>query len=186
MKRVSELILNIRDFVNNNNLYENHFESDKDGWNKLCVSMDLIEDSCLALSYFESSENSHSDGEKYLRLYGMLQGIILQQDAISALYKIFVKKTLKMNRESSWMIIRNLRNLTVGHPIEKTSGGQGTQRCFISRITLKDDGFQLIVWNKESRSDIYEDIDLKSLYESYKLDAVNHLKEIKQTLADSW
>ncbi len=186
MKRNKVLISEIRNYVNEKNLYESFFKSRIDEWNKICVSMDTFEDSCLALSYYENSSSGLNEGEKYLRLYGMLQAIILQQDAISTLYKIFLNNTLMKKKNSSWLVIRNLRNLTVGHPIEKTSGGRGTKRCFISRITLGDSGFQLIIWNKDSEKNNHENIDLVYIYENYKDDAISHLKEIKQAIENNW
>lgn len=39
-------------------------------WNQLCSSLDVIEDSDLAIDAYLNMEFSKDDGEKYLRLYG--------------------------------------------------------------------------------------------------------------------
>src|SRR2546428_5443317 len=70
------------------------------------------------------------DGEKYLRLYGFFQAVVLQQDAIRYLYKEFVGRELKYSRPSGWNQIRELRNLTAGHPIK--CGGH--QKAFFYRL----------------------------------------------------
>ena len=75
--------------------------------------------------------------------------------------------------------------MTVGHPIEKKNG-QGITRCFISRVTIRSDGFQLIVWNKERNVDEIKSVDLRSLHERYKSEAVTFLESICKTLAATW
>lgn len=71
--------------------------------------------------YFESSGIGQDDGEKYLKLYGLLQAVILQQDSIRELYGIFVGENLISNSNPALENIRQFRNLTAGHPIEKRS-----------------------------------------------------------------
>ena len=187
MKRISALEQQIRDYVNNANFYERHFKSHLDEWNALCVAMDTFGDSCLAMEYYEDAGIGDETGEKYLKLYGLLQAIFLQQDSIRQLYQIFLVKgkDLSPNSDSAWMKIRDLRNLTVGHPIEKRDKSK-TKRCFISRVTVDSDGFQLIIWNKDKGQDEFEDVDLKSLYEMYKSEAINHLESIYQLQIEKW
>ena len=141
--------------------------------------MDTLEDSCLALLDFESKNFGKNDGEKYLRLYGFFQAIILQQDSITNLYKIFLKKKLN-TKNSAWKKLRDLRNLTIGHPINYGEfwNDKKVKRCFISRITINNTGFQLIIWNKEKGKDDYESIDLNLIYGQYKSEVTKHLQEM--------
>ena len=81
-------------------------------------------------------------GENYLRVYGLLQAIFLQQDAIRCLHDQFVGASLEP--QLNWKEIRELRNLSSGHPLEK-SDRSGTRRTMISRITIVDQGFQLMI-----------------------------------------
>ena len=64
----------IRGFVNKPrkqfNLLKNHKL-----WNQLCSSLDVIEDSDLAIDAYLNRKFSKDDGEKYLRLYGVLQAL---------------------------------------------------------------------------------------------------------------
>lgn len=157
----------IRDFVNENNLFKRDFRNVLDKWNKLCVAMDTLEDSTEALDYFEKVGVGEEDGEKYLHLYGLLQAIFLQQDSIRNLYSIFLGIEMIPKKDSSWTKIRNLRNLTIGHPIE-WSKAKKTKRCYISRITIQNKGFHLIIWNVNKLSDEYEEVDFINLYQNYK------------------
>ncbi len=184
MKRISTLERQIRDNDNKANLY-GRFGHDLDKWNTLCVAMDTLGDSCLALEHYEVFGMGQEDGEKYLKIYGLLQAVVLQQDSIRQLYQVFLGSNLKPDYDSAWGKIRKLRNLTAGHPIEKRpegkdkkSGRTGIQRCFISRVTICGGGFQLIIWNKDEARDEFVDVDLKGLYQAYKLEAIKYLETI--------
>jgi hypothetical protein len=187
MEQISQLSGKIRAYTYtwNTDLYKQVYKNRPDEWNAICAAMDILDDTCLAIEDYESHGIGNSDAQKYLRLYGLLQGVFLQQDSIRHLYKTFVGTSLVPLPDSAWAEIRDLRNLTVGHPIEKKNG-QGIRRCFISRVTIRSDGFQLIVWNKEKNVDEIETVDFKSLYERYKSEAVTFLETIWQTLAAKW
>jgi hypothetical protein len=186
LRQISDLEQKIRDFVNNHNLYDKYFKNHfLDEWIILCVSMDILGDTCLALEYYENSGLGDKDGEKYLNLYGLLQAIFLQQDAICQLFQIFMKSNLKPDANSEWMRIRYVRNLVAGHPIEKKDK-KGTKRCLISRATIQSDTFQLIVWKKEENKDEIEDVELKSLFNKYKSESIKHLETIYQAQIKNW
>ena len=185
MRRISALEQKIRHYVNDPNLYDTHFKNDVDQWNALCVAMDTLGDSCLALGHYEASGIGDDYGEKYLKLYGLLQAVFLQQDSIRQLHRTFLENELQADPDSAWVGIRELRNLTVGHPIEKRIKA-GTKRCFISRISISSDRFKLIVCNKDDDRDEFEDVDFKHLYESYKSEAIQHLEKVHQAQHSKW
>lgn len=80
------------------------------------------------------------------------QSIFLQQDAIKQIYELFNEKKFKINKNSSWSQIRDLRNLIIGHPIEKWGGGD-IKRCFLTRVTMSNKGLDLIIWSKNGQED---------------------------------
>ncbi|MBI5559709.1 MAG: hypothetical protein HY883_00330 [Deltaproteobacteria bacterium] len=177
MKRIADLERKIRDYVNRVDLSKKYSEN-PDEWNTLCVAMDTMGDSCLALEYYESSGVGKDDGEKYLKLYGMLQAIFLQQDSIRQIHRILVGNDLHLDSGSAWMKTRDLRNLTVGHPIEKKNKGGKVSRCFISRVSISSRGFDLIIWDKDERETRHDNVDFASLYNEYKLEATGILNNI--------
>jgi hypothetical protein len=185
MERISGLAYSVRYYVNDAKLCDTRFKTRPDEWYALCVAMDTLEDSCLALQYYEASGIGDEYGERYLKLYGLLQAVFLQQDSIRQLYRTFVGTHLESDSHSAWMRIRDLRNLTVGHPIEKRDK-TGTKRCFISRVTIETDEFRLRVWNKDEGRYEFEDVDLKHLYESYKSEAIEHLEEVHRAQLNRW
>jgi len=216
MRRISALEQKIREYVNNANLLDRYFNSRPDDeWMTLCVSMNTLGDTCQALEYYEDygigndygekylklygllqaiflQQNSIEDygigndyGEKYLKLYGLLQAIFLQQNSIRQIYQIFLGRKLSPKPDSAWTKIRDHRNLIVGHPIEKNYK-TGTKRCFISRVTIQNNGFQLMIWNKEKEQKEFENVNLKTLYKKYKTDAIEYLNNIYKAQIIKW
>lgn len=69
--------------------------------------------------YIEFGSFTHREGG-YLLLYGLLQALFLQQDAIDHLSEYVLNEPLdfKINHPGLYNI-RNIRNITVGHPTKK-------------------------------------------------------------------
>jgi len=129
----------IRGFINKPrkqfNLIKNH-----KFWNQLCSSLDVIEDSDLAIDAYINSEFSKDDGEKYLRLYGVLQALFLQQDAVTNLCESLGLPN-NLNANPKLREIRDIRNDSIGHP---TKRGNYKSYHFISRVSITKSKFQLI------------------------------------------
>jgi hypothetical protein len=142
------------------------------------VALDTAEDAMLALSNYESEGIGSEDGEKYLRLYGFLQAIFLQQDAIRELHRLFVGSFAEPADTSAWKRLRKLRNLTVGHPVNKGRRAEPRRRTFITRVSLKTDGFDYQVWHQGTRETSFENADLSTLYAAYQKEAASFLREI--------
>src|SRR4051794_28180115 len=89
MKTIHELESEIRDFVNSPRKQAALFRC-RATWGMLCSSLDVIGDTELALSaYLASTEAKPKDqdylittGNLYLTLYGVLQVLFVQQDAV--------------------------------------------------------------------------------------------------------
>ena len=143
----------IRGFVNKSrkqfNLLKNH-----KFWNQLCSSFDVIEDSDLAIDAYLNREFSKNDGEKYLRLYGLLQALFLQQDAVKNLREsLGLPNDLRTN--SKLKEIRDIRNDSVGHPTKR--GRNDKSYHYISRISITKSKFQLISYFENDKT-IFRDI----------------------------
>ena len=177
MQRILKRAQTIRNEVNNRNLYDQRFNNSLDEWSALCVAMDTLEDTCSALGEYETSGFKQNLGEQYLRIYGFFQSVFLQQDSIRQLHRTFLTNDWLVDDASSWQQLRNLRNLTAGHPLEKKSKGD-TERCFISQVMIKNDSLQLVVWIKNTNENRIQDVDLKSLYDDYKCEAIKFLDTI--------
>jgi len=184
MQRIADLEHQIREHLNFSTEQREHLHAAKDDWNILCVSLDTLGDSAQALMHYEHHGEARDDGEKYLRLYGMLQAIVLQQDAIRNISRVITGAEEKLAPDSGWMQLRDIRIMTSGHPMEKTSK-RGTQRIFVSRITIHKAGFQLQILHPNADPE-FRDVDLDDLFTRYKNEAVELLEKIHQSQVEKW
>ena len=112
-------------------------------WNQLCSCLDVIEDSQEAIDAYSSIKVLKSKGGIYLAVYGLLQAIYVQQDAIKNLGES-LKIPISLEAYPILMNIRAIRNESVGHPTKKDKPkSKPISYHSISRITLCLKGFQL-------------------------------------------
>lgn len=187
MHRIADAEQQIRKYVNAQELYELYFEDHLDDWNRLTTAMDLLGDTALALQRYEIQGFGDEDGTKYLLFYGTFQALVLQQDSIRELYSIFCEKQLIPDTNSAWMRIRELRNLAAGHPIDKKgTPDTGNLRIFVSRISISESGFDLIICEETTANTRAESVSLRQPYEVYKNEALNYLDEIRKAQKRRW
>jgi len=105
--------------------------------------MDVIEDSELAITAYSEGNFRESDGDKLLVIYGLLQALFLQQDAVINLCEsLKIHETI--DNYPKLKVIREIRNDSIGHPT-KRNGRKGLPNSynFISRSSLAYRGFEL-------------------------------------------
>lgn len=110
---------------------------DESAFNQLCSAMDCIGDAEMALAAYKEMEDPGEPGERYIAVYGVLQLLYVEQDAIAGLSKIL---GLDEKRPQYVRTVRAIRNCSVGHPTRTTDGVSH----FISRADLKIGSFRLI------------------------------------------
>lgn len=126
----------------------------KRDWSKLCTCIDAIEDTDAAISsYLELDEFDAFTGG-YLYLYGILQALFLQQDAVSNLYDgIFATDNylkVMLNKHKSLKDIRGIRNDSIGHPTNR----KGKSYHSIVQHSICKAGFDLSSVFEEDRIQI--------------------------------
>ena len=83
---LDERIKEIRDLINRPRK-QNMLLQDSTLWLMLCSCMDTIQDTETALESFLTKDNDSSDtGSKYLLVYGALQALFIQQEAVKNLH----------------------------------------------------------------------------------------------------
>jgi len=137
----------IRDLINEPRKQFNLLKNLK-FWHQLCSSLDVICDSDLAIDAYINSDFDKDDGEKYLRLYGVLQALFLQQDAVSNLCESLALQN-DLTSHPNLKEIRDIRNDSIGHP---TKRGNYKSYHFLSRVTKSR--FQLISDYENDRTTI--------------------------------
>ncbi len=110
-------------------------------WYQFCSSLDVIEDTQLAIDFFQEATSPNEEGEKYLRIYGLLQAMYLQQDATANLGGSFGLKVVP-RKYPDLGFVRDVRNEAVGHPTKKETQ-KNVSYHFIHRIRVSREGFTL-------------------------------------------
>ena len=153
------------------------FHSTSD-WGRFCACMDLVGDTVLALQNFcrfqLDGPSRHEDrGETYLRLYGVLNAVYLQQSAIEQLVSIClpgrigdVKQNLKNHRS------REVRNILGAHLVDYKKG----EAFIVTRAFLKGSEVEFMSYT----SDRYERVDLIQLIGEY----IEHILPIVEELSN--
>jgi hypothetical protein len=143
MRRITE---QIRDYINGPRM-SYLLRQDMGNWNQICSSLDVIEDTDLAISAYLSNRPDDADsmvsvGNNYLKLYGLLQALFLQQDAVSHLCEA-LSVPYDPNQFPRLKPIRDARNASIGHPTQR---GTKTKRShhFVSRISISHEGYTLL------------------------------------------
>jgi hypothetical protein len=85
-------------------------------YNQLCSCIDTLRQTESAVEAFARFEGEIGSGGHFLALYGVLQALVLQQDAVCHLQEALgdVSKSVISNRQLQ--NVRTIRNWSVGHP----------------------------------------------------------------------
>ncbi len=163
MSSIADLIGRIREHINKPRKQYLLIESGTK-WNMLCSSMDVIEDTELAFDAYIEKDYPAQDGDKYLLVYGLLQALFVQQDAMRNLCKAL---DIKYEITSELRTIREIRNDSIGHPTKRNSGPTSTYN-YISRVTLQKPGFQLMTEYSDGRHESFREINILELVDQQR------------------
>ena len=137
MSRIDQLVTQIRELINEPRK-RNVISQDDTDWFRLCSSLDIIGDSEIAFHAYEQMSDSDHQGSSYILVYGFLQALFQQQDAVKNLHEAL---QIPYQVDPLLLEIRKVRN-AVAHP---TDGGLAKEKefRFISRVSLNKSGFEL-------------------------------------------
>ena len=140
-------------------LYHNFYNIPKEiVYNQKFTSIDLIEDSQIAIDEFESVKSIGKQGRSTLLIYGLLQSLFLQQDGLYHLYKCVVDENIKQtdffDTFSFDKDIRDVRNDIAGHPTNRKK----TEFYFIAKGPISKDRFTYAGYTPKFRK---VEVDLK-------------------------
>jgi len=147
----------VRNYINTTR-YQNKLIKNLSKWNQICSSLDVIGDTVYSINDYIISEFPHQDGLKYIFIYGILQSLFLQQDAIRHLHEAF---EIEFDLTPSLKNIRFIRNASIGHPTKHFLNKLNYYN-YISRITMSKFGFTLIRSGEDGFEE-FIDVDLFSL-----------------------
>lgn len=146
-------------------------------WNKLCSALDLIGDTALAIEAYPSLCSTSDDGANYLIVYGILQTLLLQQDAAKHIADALGLKNIKRPKQLDE--VRVIRNGAAGHPASQKENG-AYKSCVISRFSLSPTSFQMVTYLSDSSEHRSTSVNIPTLLETQK----TYIAELLQQVVD--
>lgn len=146
--KIAQLEERIREFINSGRRQSTLLQ-DSSGWNKLCSSLDLIGDTELAILSYPSLCTTQDYGSSYLIVYGILQTLLLQQDAAK---NIGDSLGIKVKLPEPLENIRIIRNSAAGHPGQQKEN-RLSKSCFIIRMSISPTSFELMNVYSDDKDD---------------------------------
>lgn len=152
---------------------------DERRWSMICSALDVIGDTESAIRWYETHRDPSLRGGAYLIIYGVLQTLYLQQDAVR---HIFEALELSFQPPETLRRIRQIRNETVGHP---TNIGRGHAFVFVVQMTVGVNGFE---YHKHGADGSFSshDVDLRELVRLQREAVLELLLVVCRALREEW
>ena len=135
MSRIRELEIQIRELINEPRRRAAIRQNDED-WKRLCRSLDALGDTEMAFGAYSQMPDSDPPGSSYMLVYGFVQALSIQQDAVRDLHHALC---VSYSPDPALDGIRNVRNVVT----HQTDGQKKKEFRLIARSTLSKWGFQL-------------------------------------------
>jgi len=175
LKTLNDFMRWIRDYASNPRHQERLF-TDRFVWHQLCATFDAIGDTDLAIdAYLNGEFPDHNPGEQYLRVYGVLQALLVQQDSLGQMTAILCPGML-LGLPDVLKDVRDARHASIGHPTRMQSKGNVSSN-FINRSTMSKDSFQLLSFSKTD-GDLFNHVPVVKLIEQQRAEVVRILSEV--------
>lgn len=151
-------------------------------WHQIWTAMDIIDDIDLAMAAYVDNEFPADIGERYLRIYGILQALYVQQDALRDLIRaIHPAKVIEVS--DLLKDIRGARNASVGHPTQLRRKGESLSAHGIVRATMSKEGFELCSFpEKDGKFFVY--VPVRELIQKQRAEATRILSEVVAELLE--
>lgn len=175
-----ELEAQVRDLINHRRKQHELLKRGAD-WNKLCSALDVVGDTELALDAYLSHKGVEDIGLRYLFVYGALQILQTQQEAVA-----HICEALGIKPQHSPKIpgIREIRSSAVGHPTQQREAGT-SKSSFIQRISLSHHGFTLMTVYSSDRPYTLRYISIPGLANQQRQALRAVLEEVVQKLTEA-
>lgn len=193
MERIAVLREKIYELFHGSNSCAKYFFDDthKDELASYYTAMCLLQDSTESLCEHRKRGFNTDELLAYIEIWGVLQAIIIQQDAIEAIYKVLHWNEIEVPQGTKWLELRNIRNLYSGYPVTKDARAQldkkrekDVERSFLGRDFGGYDELIIEVWNKKKT--VFKNIELGKLIDDYTGEATQCLQEIIDGFPTKW
>ena len=150
-------------------------------WYQLWTAMDIIDDVDSAMDAYLDNEFPAEIGERYLRLYGAMQGLFLQQDALADLIKV-IHPAKEVLRNDVLKDVRDARNASVGHPTQLRRNGELSTHGIVQNSMTKN-GFSLLSYPAPERN-LLQYVPVLEMIRNQRAEAVRILEEVINELRE--
>jgi hypothetical protein len=153
--------------------------SDEFSWYQLCTSLDTVDDTDAAMSAYLDNDFPTSNGERYLRIYGVLQSMYVQQDSLHDLIRT-VQPSTEINVKDLLKDVRQARNASVGHPTRHKRGGVVSTNAIV-QMSMRKDGFELLSFPR-TNDRVFQYVEVRELIGKQREEATRILTEVIEDL----
>lgn len=160
------------------NKYKKELIADPETWLQLGASIDLINDTLMVIHEYYYCNYPTELGLKYLYIYGLLQALFIQQDAVRNLTTAL---DIKYELNEELKKIRYVRNSTIGHPSREPIGKNNIYFNYIRKNSVDKSGFNHIRVNKNHELEC-KSICIDALVEKQLSELSNKLCEVYDNL----
>jgi hypothetical protein len=150
-------------------------------WSQLWTALDIIDDVESALVAYTENEFPTEVGEKYLRIYGIMLALFLQQDALDDLIKA-IHPSKKISVKDILKDIREARKASIGHPTRMGRKGMLWTHGIVQH-SLRKEGFELISYPKWD-GETFTHVPVQELIEKQRAEAARILAEVVEELRE--
>jgi hypothetical protein len=167
---------------------------EKGFWDQLWTCLDTINHTEIAILEFKVLKEVDFAKVPNTLTYGLLQNLYVQQDALSNLSESILNKRIDdwSRNYPSLFYVRDIRNITIGHPTKEGRKGRDNKYCVIDQGSLTKNGFSFWIWSRSGFKKQYIEFSelikkqnetllnvLTKIYRRIKKKEVEHKKKFK-------
>jgi hypothetical protein len=155
----------------------------EDGWKFLLSCLDTVGDSQMAINYFlKSQENNEiENGLSYLKIYGVLNAIYIQQLSIIKLGDLVKQNQINIKSEFDSLKITFLRNAIASHPVNYLNI-KGTEKEIKTYRVVRGSLNNLSSLQVQTHESDFLNINVYKCIDDYQAQSVKILKIIAKKL----
>jgi hypothetical protein len=149
------------------------------------TSMSLIQDTAEAVEAHLGVDFCSDPTRAYLEFWGVMQAIVIQQDAIHELHLTIAGARPILPQRSAWASLRDIRNICAGHPADRSRAAPAAQRTFMGRSFGKYDRITYELWEAGGRVR-HPTFNLRRMIHDYDDEAGRILQNVLVTMKLRW
>lgn len=180
MQKISKARNEIADYWHKSLNSKSPFSGD-DEFTAFYTSKFLIQDTSESISSHMHRGFSPDPMFAYLEFWGVMQALIIQQDAVYEMHLSLIGQPPKVAIQSAWSQIRDLRNKCAGHPAKKRASGSH-YRTFMGRKFGDYTSLTYEQYDSASQKRTHPSVNLKKLIEEYDTQAATYLLDVLNEL----